>query len=271
MADHYFAVTGSGSGTGADANNPQTFSTTALNTAEAAASSGDTIFFLSGNYSISSLTFDGPSGITYKSLNLHGAKLTGNGTLRQITIGQSSTNSISLRDFYFEDVMIAGSFDDGNGVKNILSGIKHIDSTALNRTTGMFNQCDLDVSESTFLLQYTGTGNKVFRICADLTLTSVSMHYEVSGLPANDIAITGGGFSANSIKNCIFSSDDNSVFASSHSLAGSASYSCFHNQGSSNTSGGTNNIFADPQFVDSVNGDFHLRPTSPCIGAGTSS
>jgi outer membrane protein assembly factor BamB len=29
------------------------------------------------------------------------------------------------------------------------------------------------------------------------------------------------------------------------------------------------NIFFDPQYVDPVNGDFHLRDTSPCIGAGT--
>ena len=30
-----------------------------------------------------------------------------------------------------------------------------------------------------------------------------------------------------------------------------------------------NNIQDDPQFVDPVNGDFHLKPTSPCIDKGT--
>ena len=30
-----------------------------------------------------------------------------------------------------------------------------------------------------------------------------------------------------------------------------------------------NNIQEDPQFVDPVNGDFHLKPTSPCIDKGT--
>ena len=34
------------------------------------------------------------------------------------------------------------------------------------------------------------------------------------------------------------------------------------------TQGGVGNISLDPQFVDSINGDYHLRPYSPCIDAG---
>jgi len=32
-----------------------------------------------------------------------------------------------------------------------------------------------------------------------------------------------------------------------------------------------NCIFADPQFVDPAHGDYHLKPTSPCIDAGSNS
>tara|TARA_S200002703_G_C3778012_1_gene239611 strand:- start:234 stop:1148 length:915 start_codon:yes stop_codon:yes gene_type:complete len=41
---------------------------------------------------------------------------------------------------------------------------------------------------------------------------------------------------------------------------------CFHDTGISSGNGGV--VFADPQFVDSANGDYRLRPSSPCIGTG---
>ena len=50
---------------------------------------------------------------------------------------------------------------------------------------------------------------------------------------------------------------------------GTASNNCFHNSAVTSGQGGT--VFADPQFVDSANSDYRLRPSSPCIGAGTAS
>jgi len=49
----------------------------------------------------------------------------------------------------------------------------------------------------------------------------------------------------------------------------SASSNCYYNNGISSGNGGV--VFADPQFVDATNGDYRLRPSSPCIGAGTAS
>jgi len=48
-----------------------------------------------------------------------------------------------------------------------------------------------------------------------------------------------------------------------------ASNNCYYNTGISSGSGGV--VFADPQFIDYTNKDLRLRPTSPCIGAGTAS
>lgn len=70
-------------------------------------------------------------------------------------------------------------------------------------------------------------------------------------------------------KNCIFKG-----FTGSETLHSTANgtvvdtNNCYSNTGHS---GGTNNIFSDPQFVDVATGDFRLRPSSPCIGAGTAS
>lgn len=46
-----------------------------------------------------------------------------------------------------------------------------------------------------------------------------------------------------------------------------ATYSDFYNITSAPS--GTGNITSDPLFVDAANGNFNLRPTSPCINTGT--
>lgn len=101
--------------------------------------------------------------------------------------------------------------------------------------------------------------------------------FNVLDFQRNSIIVTGGsatkffsfynGFTSSIFKNNIFVGIGNSEtigFTPSTYLN-----NCHYNNGE--TSGGTNNIFADPQFVNSANGDYRLRPSSPCINAGTAS
>ena len=75
-------------------------------------------------------------------------------------------------------------------------------------------------------------------------------------------------FSSSTFKNNIFIGTGSNSEVLGFTPA-TASNNCYHNTGISSGSGGV--VFADPLFVDSANGDYRLRPSSPCIGAGTAS
>lgn len=81
----------------------------------------------------------------------------------------------------------------------------------------------------------------------------------------NNEASYGGGlwYCSADIKNCIIwgNTAPNGPQLLDCSLP---SYSCIQNW----TGGGEENITTDPQFVNSSNGNFHLKATSPCIDAG---
>lgn len=89
----------------------------------------------------------------------------------------------------------------------------------------------------------------------------------VTGGSANKLTTYSNGISSSIFKNNIFVGDgNNEVLGFTPDIM---SNNCYHNTGISSGSGGV--VFADPQFVDSANGDYRLRPTSPCISAGTAS
>lgn len=99
--------------------------------------------------------------------------------------------------------------------------------------------------------------------------------FNVIDLQRNTIVVTGGsaiklssysaGITSSTFKNNIFIGNGNSETLGFTPTT--ASHNCYHNNGISSGSGGV--VFADPQFIDSANGDYRLRPTSPCISSGT--
>ena len=86
--------------------------------------------------------------------------------------------------------------------------------------------------------------------------------------------------SSPTMNNCILwgnsaSSGGNEIYIYDSGSSCTLNYCCVDNTGyggqTGNIDDSNNCIFADPQFVDAANGDYHLKDTSPCIDAGDNS
>lgn len=97
-----------------------------------------------------------------------------------------------------------------------------------------------------------------------ITWTGSVFHNSITGDKLD--AILGRGSTA-TIKNGIFQSVGATIAINGNSApTPTATYSC----GNGITlPSGVGNISSDPLFVDAANGNFNLRPTSPCINTGT--
>jgi hypothetical protein len=262
MADVYIKPgTGTGTGTASD---PYFYSQ--LSDAETAAGSGGTIFFTDGDYSFTTNPAWDSNGVTYKSLNRFGAKIIGSGSVRVLGIGGTgNTVAVKISSFLFEDFVFDFNPPQDTSIIQTLEYCKatHTTSTSsvlINGQSGSSDRALINFCEFSFKPSGTSFGSST----SNYTYKNSSFFFDLSATSGmND-----PGTSAVISNNCIYSSNDNSKW--SHSLATNATNCCFHNMGSTNSSGGTDNIFVDPVFVD-PGSDLRLRPTSPCIGAGTAS
>ena len=284
MATVYIAPTAQGSADGTSAANAYAYSS--LSTAETDAGNGGTILFTDGDYDLSgTTTWDGvgSSGndITYKSLNLEKAVIKSNtgGTLRQLSVGAAAnTSTINVQNFKFIDIKFYfynGGSGEISGNLITTSTVVALPSTGFLRVTGsgttklLNNSIYIQYASGNYVERETSrlaefSGNSIF--ISSLNGKTGPVYYTYS--TSTDLR------SCPIVKNNIFATDDTTggVLETQNSFSGSFNNCCFHQfDDSNNGSGGTNNVFADPQFVDSTTGDLRLRPSSPCIGAATTS
>jgi len=282
MASVYIkAGTGSGSGTRAA---PYFYSE--LSTAETAAGSNGTILFTDqgGDYSLTGTnTWDGigssGNNITYKSEEPQKAviKSSAGGTLRVLNVGAAgNTSLINVLNFKFIDILTtlansgAGEMS-GNELTcstNIAFGGTGTFTEVANGSTGGYkfknNSLHIQYASGTYLMKYTKflqefSGNTFF--VSNVGTGTIYLEYNGAAQDVSNVPV---------YKNNIFATDNASTGLDTQAtIADQGSNNCFFQfDDTYNASGGTDNVFADPQFVDSANGDLRLRPSSPCINAG---
>lgn len=247
-----------------------------LSTAETQAGTNGTIIFLDGNYPFGgNKTFAGANNLTYESQNIYGAVLGDSGTTRRLQIGTTSVDGIAVNKFKFVDVN--QFYQYGAGVtNNTMDQCLHTASVSVNNSgTEWFygNSGQLDVTNTSFSPKITGSGYRFVSNGNRFTFNHCSFNITTSTIS------TGIGWmnttpTANFLKNTIMACDDDTAINSGTAgdFAQFATNCCFYQMGTQNDSGGTDNLYdTNPLFVDSTNADYRLRPTSPCIGAGTAS
>ena len=250
---------GSGTGTGTEAD-PYFFSQ--LSTAETAAGSGGTILFTDGSYNNvgSGMNTD---GVTYQSLNRHKAVITGT----QLSISGSSSISVTFKNFKVQ----TNDRTDIWGTSTVVDGCFF---DVGNHNYGIWFRSAIDkFTNNIYIHNNTSHGNSFGAIgdCNEYSSNTVFLK-GLNGRSSGSVGNHSTNFNgAETVKNNIFFTDDTANNVVSLSWSQYGTNCCFHQFGSNNTSGGTDNVFGDPVFVDSANSDLRLRPTSPCIGAGTAS
>lgn len=253
---------GSGTGTGTFAD---PYYLDEIDDAEADAGNNGIIYFVDGTYTLSNVTWDPVvDNMTYQSLNKNGAILTSAGSITlRLGAGSSTTQNVT-----FEDFKITGYIGYIINSNVTMKGINQIDTAAFTPLYGFLYKLTADatltVSESSFTFKRLDATTYFFRDCSNTTVSRCSFYWVNSGLGANRIQSTG---THPTVDNTIIASDLDSAVHSNALTIANYTNCCVFNM--DDTSGGTSNIFSDPLLVDSANGDLRLRPTSPCINAGT--
>ena len=245
-----------------------------LSSAESDAGDNGIIYFLDGTYDqTTTLALKGAEGLTYESLNSEKAILnnsTSNAGPLQLKLGDDANpgtpNNIKANKFLIKGfgTYSTNATDEFNDCKFVWStNLAPSGSTSYGfGNTGKYTNCSFSHRVTGNCARYFSYAAPVFKNCTiSILATNVT----------NAVTWTGSVVPNGAITNTAFKCNNNAAINSNLTLVNSATNSSFFQMGSGNASGGTNCIFTDPQFVDPLTDDLRLRPSSPCIGAATSS
>jgi hypothetical protein len=272
---------GSGSGTLAD---PYFFDQ--LGSAETAAGSGGKILFTDGTYTVSAVLQLGASNVTYEAVNTKEAILDfQSSTTYGLELGRSADSyaGFALKGLVFDnigstvnngavDVEIASGqlltvdqcdfLDMSSTYKAIVGSGASTPVGAMNATftgcvfTGSTSSADVDF----FRYRQPSASN-------NLTLNNCTCVFTNNSTNEFFVTTTTGSVT---VKNSILTEDGSGTTTLGTATTFTESNNCYFGIGES-ADAANGIIVDDPQFVDSTTGDYRLRPSSPCINAGTAS
>jgi hypothetical protein len=277
MATVYISATG-GASTQDGLTADTAYAIGSLSTAESDAGSGGTIYFLDGNYFTTNQTLDA-MGVTYQALNKHlavlGPATAGSTSMTTLTLGDStSTANTAFKDFSVRNYKPSLKAPTSGSVTLTVQGcyIQHTEGKDM-ATQGVANITPLNgnvkIYDCVFAPRqsHNRTENIIMGTGGNVAFERNTVYYRVVGTHGNAINLS-QLTSLGSLKNSIFQGviEGTGSFQADNAAVNAVNC-CFHDFGA--PSGGTNNVFADPQFIDVANDDLRLRPSSPCINAGT--
>lgn len=270
-----YIFNGTQSGT-ADGSYADPYDFSSLATQEAASSSGDVFIFKDGTYAQTANLTLGASGVSYEAETLGGVTFNFSSTYT-LSLGDSANNyaGFTLKGIIFDNIntILSLRIIDGDLLLAEDCQFKGMSSSyrcIIGDTSPYDNGYAINATFRRCVFSGTATVSEVrffrYRVGAAMALTLENCSIILFGI-AGIFQDSHPGTAT--IKNCIAYADNSSSLLGTP-LGFTETNNCYYNLNeSADPANGI--IVDDPLFVDFANGDYRLRPSSPCINAGTAS